>query len=66
MAIPTKATIQITPDQVKADITNVITVLKALDAVIPNKIDTALVEALQAVEGNEILLTLLTQALGRI
>lgn len=56
----------ISPDQVKQDIQNVITVLQALDTVIPNKIDAELIAALQAVESNDWLLQLLTNALGRL
>ncbi len=57
---------QVTEDQIKQDIQNTIAVLNALSRVIPGKVDAALVEALQFVEGNELLLTLLTTALNAL
>jgi hypothetical protein len=52
-----------TPDQLKASLEDLITILQALDRLLPNKVDEELISFLQSVTQHDWLLGLLLKAL---
>ena len=58
--------LNVTKEQVSADIKNVVAFLKLVDTVMPEQVDETLIAALQGIASNDALLTLLTTALQKI
>lgn len=61
-----KKKLEVTEDQVKADLQNAIMMLQSLAGIIPESIDEDLIFALNMVANNPILMNLLVMAISKV